>query len=479
MKNRLSVLFCLLMCTVAVRTSYAQPDASVRLGEPSTPIIAIPSGNPALTSEILTAGGCPIVVDTKGITDFNLLRDLSASIDGFAMTEDFEESPDSLFLKALADRNVPIYGHCPELERINRAGHRLPDNPGTIDKLIAGASTYKHAKQLMSRIISLDSHCDQPVGWSRGSDIGVRNSTQVSLQKLWEGGGDAIFYVAFLGQKATDSKSQAIAAAKCEKIIDGIIAQAAKYPDYCGIARNSQDLKELKSLGKKSIFIGVENAYGIGDNLKLIKRYADKGVTYMTLSHSGDNAVCGSSSPSKDGSPKRGLTAYGRKVVEELNRCGILIDLSHTSDSTFWQTLELSKSPVVCTHSGARALYNHDRNITDDMLKALADKDGVIQIVAYGHFLRSDSENATIEDFMKHLQHCIKVAGIDHVGIGLDFDGGAGVYGLNGANDYINITVRLVKAGYSDAEIAKIWGGNFLRALDKARSIAETSSIGL
>lgn len=472
MKTKSFLSICVVIAALSAQASYAQDYSGIRLGEPSTPIIAVPSGFAEIASAVLSAGGCPVSVDTKCIKDFNVLRDLSASLDGFVITPEFAQEPDQDFLQALADRNVPVMGSCEALEQINKTCKRMPDGIASVEGLIARASAYKHSKQLMARILSLDSHCDQPCRWSRGADVGVRNATQVSIPKLWEGCGDAAFFVAYLHQEAIDKESQAVAAAKCEGIIDGIIAQVAKYPDYCGIARNASELRELKNLGKKAIFIGVENAYGIGDDLSLIAKYASKGVTYMTLSHTGDNAVCASSTPSKDGSPKHGLTAYGRKVVGELNRCGILIDLSHTSDSTFWQSLELSKAPVVCSHSGSRALCDNDRNISDEMLKALSAAGGVIQVDAYRGFLRKDSANATIDDFMRHLQHCIDVAGIDHVGVGLDFDGGAGIPGLNGANDYINVTVRLVEAGFNDEDIAKVWGGNFLRAIDEAGRVA-------
>jgi microsomal dipeptidase-like Zn-dependent dipeptidase len=154
-----------------------------------------------------------------------------------------------------------------------------------------------------------------------------------------------------------------------------------------------------------------------------------------------------------------------------MNRCGILVDVSHTSSGTFWDCIELSTAPIICSHSGAKAIFPHDRNITDDQLRALAAKDGLVMVYIVPDYMNPQKADATIDDFMEHLQHCIQIAGIDHVGISCDFDGGGGGWGLNGDNDAINITVRLLEAGFSNEDIAKIWSGNFFRVLNAAQRI--------
>ena len=184
----------------------------------------------------------------------------------------------------------------------------------------------------------------------------------------------------------------------------------------------------------------------------------------MTLSHMYDNAICHSSTHSAD--TTLGLTPFGREVVKEMNRCGILVDVSHTSSGTFWDCIELSSAPIICSHSGAKAVFKHDRNLTDDQLRALAAKDGLVMVYIVPDYMNPQKADATLDDFMEHLLHCIQVAGIDHVGISCDFDGGGGGWGLNGDNDTINIAVRLLEAGYSKEDITKLWSDNFFRVLN-------------
>ena len=163
----------------------------------------------------------------------------------------------------------------------------------------------------------------------------------------------------------------------------------------------------------------------------------------------------------------KGLTAYGRKVVKEMNKLDMMIDISHASEATFWDVIKYSKDPIFASHSSVMALCNHDRNLTDDQLRALAKNGGVIQICIYGGYLNNDEKVASVDDVVKHIDHAVKVAGIDHVGIGSDFDGGGGVLGCKGDNDLINITVKLIEKGYSEEDIRKIWGGNFFRVMNQ------------
>ena len=332
--------------------------------------------------------------------------------------------------------------------------------------LVNKADTFKMAKDIHTRILSVDTHTDTPLWFARGNfSVGMRKSNQVSIQKMEEGKLDAQFLAAFLAQKELDEASSQKAVEKCHKMIEGIYADVAKYKDECGIALTEEDARRLKAEGKKAFFIGIENGYAIGKDIKNVKKYKDMGVQYMTLSHSYDNDICNSSSNTADAS--KGLTAFGRKVVKEMNKVGMMIDVSHVSEGTFWDVIKLSKDPIFASHSSVRALCDHDRNLTDEQLRALAKNGGVIQICIYGGYLNKDAKTASVDDVVRHIDHAVKVAGIDHVGIGSDFDGGGGVLGCAGDNDMINITVKLIEKGYSEEDLRKIWGGNFFRVMNQ------------
>ena len=332
--------------------------------------------------------------------------------------------------------------------------------------LVNKADTFKMAKDIHARILSVDTHTDTPLWFTRGNfSVGMRKSNQVSIQKMEEGKLDAQFLAAFLAQKELDEASSQKAVEKCHKMIEGIYADVAKYKDECGVALTEEDARRLKAEGKKAFFIGIENGYAIGKDIKNVKKYKDMGVQYMTLSHSYDNDICNSSSNTADAS--KGLTAFGRKVVKEMNKVGMMIDVSHVSEGTFWDVIKLSKDPIFASHSSVRALCDHDRNLTDEQLRALAKNGGVIQICIYGGYLNKDAKTASVDDVVRHIDHAVKVAGIDHVGIGSDFDGGGGVLGCAGDNDMINITVKLIEKGYSEEDLRKIWGGNFFRVMNQ------------
>ena len=332
--------------------------------------------------------------------------------------------------------------------------------------LVNKADTFKMAKDIHARILSVDTHTDTPLWFTRGNfSVGMRKSNQVSIQKMEEGKLDAQFLAIFLAQKELDEASSQKAVEKCTKMIEDTYADVAKYKDDCGIALTEEDALRLKAEGKKAFFLGIENGYGIGKDIKNVKKYKDMGIQYMTLSHSYDNDICNSSSHTADAS--KGLTAFGRKVVKEMNKVGMMIDVSHVSEGTFWDVIKLSKDPIFASHSSVRALCDHDRNLTDDQLRALAKNGGVVQICIYGGYLNKNEKEASIEDVVKHIDHAVKVAGIDHVGIGSDFDGGGGVLGCAGDNDMINITVKLIEKGYSEEDLRKIWGGNFFRVMNQ------------
>jgi microsomal dipeptidase-like Zn-dependent dipeptidase len=212
---------------------------------------------------------------------------------------------------------------------------------------------------------------------------------------------------------------------------------------------------------------GIENGYAIGKELSHVERFRQRGVVYMTLCHNGNNDICGSARYNDEG---LGVSEFGAQVIREMNRVGMMVDISHAGEQTFYDALNISQKPIVASHSSARALCNHPRNLTDDQLRALAMKGGVAQVTLYHGFLRENG-TATIQDAIQHLNHMVKVMGIEHVGIGTDFDGDGGICGCASASELINFTRCLLKERYSEEDIRRIWGGNFLRVMEEVQRI--------
>lgn len=338
--------------------------------------------------------------------------------------------------------------------------------------IVNEAETFKRAKELHKHILSVDTHCDTPLEFKRaGFDIGKRENNQVNVPKMEEGMLDAIFFAAYIGQGARDNVSTQNAVNRIDGLIKGIYSQVEMNKDICEIAYTADDLIRIKQEGKKAIFIGIENGYGIGKDISNIAHFKKLGVNYITLCHTKDNDICDTSSDTKH--EWNGLSPYGRQVVQEMNRQGVLVDISHVGEKTFWDVIELSTQPVIASHSSVQALCYHDRNLTDKQMKAIADNGGVIQICLVDLFINKDKAKASLTDAIEHIDYAVKIAGIDHVGIASDFDGGGGLIGCDGSNDLINITVKLLEKGYSDSDIAKIWGGNFLRVLSTAQAAAQ------
>jgi microsomal dipeptidase-like Zn-dependent dipeptidase len=211
--------------------------------------------------------------------------------------------------------------------------------------------------------------------------------------------------------------------------------------------------------------LGIENGIALDSKLENLQHFAERGIVYMTLCHNGDNDICDSA---KGNHTHNGVSAFGEKVIQEMNRLGVIVDLSHAGEKSFYDALDISQKPIVCSHSSARALCDHPRNLTDDQMRALAAKGGVAQTTIYNGFLRQDGK-ATILDVIAHLEHAIEIMGIDHVGLGTDFDGDGGVPGLANSSELINFTKALLAKRYSEADIQKIWGGNFLRVMEEVR----------
>lgn len=363
----------------------------------------------------------------------------------------------------------PIWGVQFHPERMFEDNYPIASS--IFDFFIKKASTYRHAKELHRKIISIDTHTDSPLDFKGAYSIGNRGQYQVDIPKMQEGYLDAQYLACWVRQGELTPSGRLKAKNRIDDLIESIYQQVERNYESCGIARTTHDIYKLKSEGKKAFLIGIENGYALGKDINLIEEYFKKGVTYITLCHSINNDICDSSSD-KSGPKWNGLSPFGKKVIAEMNRLGILIDLSHASDATFWDVMNLSEVPVFASHSSSRAIYNCDRNLSDEQLRAIAETGGVAQACLVDEFLTSNPKSSNIEDFMNHLCHMIDVAGIDHVGIGSDFDGGAGVKGCNGDNDLIQITMRLIKRGFSDEDIAKIWGGNFLRVLSNAQKYA-------
>ena len=339
------------------------------------------------------------------------------------------------------------------------------------DWLVSEASSFAEAKRIHSRIITLDSHCDTPMFFSEGytADMFARRTDKVlvDLPKMREGFLDASIMVAYLKQGERDAESLLAATAKANRILTQIEEMVAANCTAVDIAYTPSDIARLKHIGKKAIMLGIENGYAIGKDLSLLEHFAKRGIVYMTLCHNGDNDICDSA---RGNAEHGGLSPFGEKVVLEMNRLGIMVDMSHAAESSFYDALEVSKKPIVCSHSSARSLCDHPRNLTDDQMKALAQKGGVAQVTMYNGFLRSDGK-ATILDAVEHLNHMVNIMGIEHVGIGTDFDGDGGVPGMANASEVINFTRRLLQERYSEEQIQMIWGGNFLRVMEQIKNI--------
>ncbi|MDR1556679.1 MAG: gamma-glutamyl-gamma-aminobutyrate hydrolase family protein [Tannerellaceae bacterium] len=336
--------------------------------------------------------------------------------------------------------------------------------------LTGKADTFRLAKEIHERILSVDTHTDTPL-WFRmpGFNIAERERSRMNLPKMEEGKLDAVFLAAFIGQGKRDEASLQKATDRVSELIESIHRQVEQNADLCGLATTPADLVRLKKEGKKTIFIGIENGYAIGKDISRLAGFKKMGVTYMTLCHSYDNDICDTSTHTKK--EWDGLSPFGEEVVREMNRLGLMIDLSHAGETTFRDVMERTTSPVICSHSSARALCDHDRNLTDDQLRTLAKNGGVVQVCLLDDYIHSDSRKASVVHAVEHIDHIVKVAGIDHVGIGSDFDGGGGLIGCEGHNDLIQITVKLLEKGYTEEDIAKIWGGNFLRVMQAVQLV--------
>ena len=336
--------------------------------------------------------------------------------------------------------------------------------------LISESAEFKQAKKLHTKIITLDSHCDTPMFFPQGINFAARDpKILVDLHKMTEGHLDASIMVAYLEQQERDEASLLNATAKANQILTQIEEMVAKNCTAVDIAYTPDDLWRLKRAGKRAIMLGIENGYAIGNDIHNVEAFRKRGVVYMTLCHNGDNDICDSARGNHE---HGGVSEFGKQVIAEMNRVGMMVDLSHAAEASFYDALQLSKTPIVCSHSSARALCNHPRNLTDDQLRALAQAGGVAQVTFYHGFLKTQN-GATILDAIDHLNHMVNIMGVEHVGIGTDFDGDGGIPGCASASELINFTRRLLRERYTEEQIQMIWGGNFLRVMQQVQSYSK------
>ena len=350
------------------------------------------------------------------------------------------------------------------------------------------ADSFRTAKQLHTRILTRDTHCDTPMFFPQGVDFAKRDPRILyDLHKMTEGHQDAVTMAAYLPQprigetfsskidveglkrfnpELTDVLNNLTPTSYADLIFNKIEKIVKDNNRYLSIARTPSDLYEDKRKGRKSIMFAIENGLALEGDLANVKYFAQRGVTYITLCHNGDNDICDSA---RGSNLHGGVSKFGAAVIREMNRNGIMVDLSHGAEKSFYDALEISSQPIVCSHSNSKALCNVPRNLTDDQLRALAKKGGVAHITLYHGFLRKEGI-ASVLDAIAHLEHAISIMGIDYVGIGTDFDGDGTVCGMADASEMINFTRHLLARKYSERDIEKIWGGNWLRVMAQVQA---------
>ena len=339
--------------------------------------------------------------------------------------------------------------------------------------LVEQAALHRRARDFHLRkdVIILDSHEDTPMFFDQGVRFSTRDAkVQVDHHKMVEGKLDCGIMAAYIPQGERTPEGHRGATAMATRLLEEIRAMADA-TEGVELAFTPDDLIRHKREGLRSLMMGIENGYALGEDIGNVERFRRMGVVYLTLCHNGDNNLCDSAMRSVG--EHGGLGDFGKEVVYEMNRTGMMVDLSHAGERTFYDTIGLSDVPSVCTHSCSRALCDHPRNLTDDQLSALAGVGGVAQVTLYPGFLCERSEDATIDDAVRHLMHMIDVAGIDHVGVGTDFDGDGGVPGLANAAELLNFTKRLISEGLTVSDLMKVWGGNFLRVMRRTQAAAE------
>jgi len=332
----------------------------------------------------------------------------------------------------------------------------------------------RQARALHERILVLDSHLDTPAMFDDPAwDILQRHTAadgknQIDYPRMKAGGLDGGMWAVYTPQNGRGAEANRIARDHGLKRLIGIKQLLAAHPDKFELALTPEDAPRIARSGKRIVYISMENASPLASDPSLLQFYYDQGLRVLGLVHTSHNDFADSANVAPEW---HGLSPAGRELVATANRMGILLDQSHASDEVFDQLLELSKAPIVLTHTSADALRDHPRNIDDARIRRLAEKGGVIQVNSYAAYLVVNAKEATFEDYMQHVLHILKVAGPEHVGFGADWDGGGGLPGMEDIAALPKITQRLLDAGYTEAQIANIWGGNLLRVLGEAQRI--------
>lgn len=378
----------------------------------------------------------------------------------------------------------------------------------------------KKAHRIHEKCLTVDTHCDTPMLMIK-PDFSVRNEnkaphSRVDLPRMKKGGLDASFFAVFTGQKPRTEENYIKTYALANQMLDSIHSMLKHNSDIATLAVKADDLAKIEKTGKRAIYIGMENGFPLAKDLSRVEEFYKKGVRYITLCHSYHNDICDSSSDSKP-AEHNGVSDFGKQVIAEMNRLGMMVDVSHASDKSFFDAVELSKAPVIASHSSVRAIAQHNRNMTDEMIKKLAAKGGVIQICLLDVYVKNpdtttvkfqrlkqfrakrnsvqgemteaqkevyykeweeiqsmDSPDMpTVKDLCDHIDHMKNLVGVDYVGIGSDFDGGGGLRDCADVSQFPNITMELLRRGYTESEIRKIWGGNLLRVFREVEKKAE------
>jgi microsomal dipeptidase-like Zn-dependent dipeptidase len=405
------------------------------------------------------------------------------------------------------------------------------------------AAMIARARGIHERVMTIDTHVDINPANFRSDTLNYASKlprTQVDIAKMEEGGLDGAFLIVYVGQTPElDSAAFARAnAAALEKFaaIHRLAEQIA--PTRVGLATSAAQARAIYASGRKAIFIGVENGFPIGADITNVRKFYELGGRYMSLAHNGHSQLSDSNTGERDGVWRwNGLSPLGKQVITEMNRLGMMIDISHPSKQSMMQTIELTKAPIIASHSGVRAICNHSRNLDDEQIRAMGANGGVIQLVAFNSYVKCDPKKdaernqiradalaalrkefgitaaaqpeiraqidalpvdrknaylakqeeiisrrtlgdapATVADYVNHIDYVVKMIGIDHVGVSSDFDGGGGVDGWRNATETFNVTLELVRRGYTEEQIAKIWGGNLLRVLEQVERVAAASA---
>ncbi|MFC2098702.1 dipeptidase [Bacteroidota bacterium] len=384
----------------------------------------------------------------------------------------------------------------------------------------SGEEGKEKALELHYDFLTVDSHTDTPLRLFRsGTDLRLRSDPRkgggkLDFPRMGEGGLDAVFFAVFLSQRERTPEANEKVKNRTFMLFDSIYAVVNRNSDLAEIALSSDDLRAINKRGRKAVYIGIENGYPIGKDLSLVEKYYELGARYITLCHTANNDICDSSTD-RDGEEYGGLSDFGRDVVAEMNRLGMMIDVSHISDKAFYDVIEISQVPVIASHSNARAVCDNPRNLTDDMLLRLAENGGVIQLCVlddyvaepipfperdsakmevrkkYGDWNELDDSTrnlfeeewhavddvypprlANVSQFCDHIDHIVELIGIDHVGFGSDFDGGAGLADCYDVTELPNITLELLRRGYSKSDLRKFWSGNLLRVMRDVETAA-------